>query len=65
MKIEEIKDKIDFNNIQELIINKETKSYLMDGTNYMYPLSPLDIKLIEEIKDLKIRIIELEKREVK
>ena len=67
MDKEQLKTKIDFNNIQEFIstdifdrIKKE--DYLVDFEgNFIIPLTLLDMKLIEELKNLKARIIELEK----
>jgi hypothetical protein len=67
MNKEEIKNRIDFNNIQEFtsknIVGMEYKTdYLVDFEgNFIVPLSPLDVKLIEKIKDLEVRILELEK----
>ncbi len=64
-----IKNRIDFDNIQELeyeaikgipdtIIKTD---YLVDFEgNFIVPLSPLDLKLIEKIKELEARIIKLE-----
>ena len=69
MDEEEIKESIDFDRIGEFtdVIVKdviETKTdYLMDDKgNYIIPLSPLEFKLIEKIKELEARIIELERR---
>lgn len=71
MKEEELKNHIDFerigvltevNQLSERVSNKD---YLMDDKgNYIYPLNPVEFKLIEEIKKLEARIIELEKTKV-
>ena len=71
MEKEELKTKIDFNNIQELqteiFKGKFSKEdYLVDDEgNFMIPLSPLEFKLIEKIQELEERISKLEKKEVK
>jgi len=68
MNKEEIKNRIDFNNIQQLNYEKrkgvyENRDYLVDfDGNYIIPLSPLNMKLIEKILDLEKRIIELEEK---
>ena len=71
MDKEEIKGRIDFDNIQELeyeltkgipdtIIKTD---YLVDFEgNFIIPLTPLEVKLIEKIKELEARILELEKK---
>jgi len=67
MDKEEVKNRIDFNNIQVKVwksefIPDQEEDYLVDFEgNFIYPLSPLDMKLIEKIKDLEARILELEK----
>jgi len=68
MDKEQIKNRIDFNNIQEKTLEtglySETIDYLVDfEDNFMIPLGPLEVKLIEKIKDLEKRIIELEKKQ--
>ena len=66
MDKEEIKNRIDFNNIQEKTFNtfaeKDIKrDYLVDYEgNFIIPLSPLHLKLIEKIKELEERIVKLE-----
>ena len=70
MDKEELKNRIDFNNIQEFIEEKDLKKGIFDTNKYDYlvdyegnfivPLSPLDMKLIEKIKDLEERIKKLE-----
>ncbi len=73
MDKEEVKNRMDFNNIQvfeyELVEGvKDTivkEDYLVDFEgNFIYPLSILDVKLIEKIKELEARITELELKEV-
>ncbi|KKL19163.1 hypothetical protein LCGC14_2227870 [marine sediment metagenome] len=70
MDKEEIKNRINFDNIQELeyemikgipeTLRKE--DYLVDFEgNFIIPISPLEMKLIEKMKDLEARIIELER----
>ena len=70
MDKEQLKQKIDFNNIQELeyeVIKglPETiikTDYLVDDKdNFIIPLNPLEFKLIEKIKDLENRMKILEK----
>lgn len=71
MDKEKIKNRIDFNNIKELEIedikgipDTATKyDYLVDfeGNNIIC-LTPLDVKLIEWIKDLEERIKKLEEK---
>lgn len=70
MDKEEIKKRIDFNNIQEKKIKMikgipdtvKTYDCLVDYEgNFIIPLSPLDVKIIEYIKNLEVRIKELEK----
>ncbi|KKM16730.1 hypothetical protein LCGC14_1682930 [marine sediment metagenome] len=71
MDREEIKNRIDFNNIQEIEI-EDIKGipdtiiktdYLVDFEgNFIIPLTPLEVKLIEKIKELEARILELEKK---
>ncbi|MFX1380754.1 MAG: hypothetical protein ACFFA4_16855 [Promethearchaeota archaeon] len=57
MDREEIKDRIDFNNIQ----TKNGGEFLVDYEgNFIVPLSPLNIKMIEYIKILEGRISALE-----
>lgn len=69
MDKEELKNRIDFDNIQEL--EKEMikgipetiqkTDYLVDFEgNFILPLSPLEVKLIEKIKDFELRIKVLE-----
>ena len=67
----ELKSRIDFNNIQEKNIEvikgipKTVKmyDYLVDyDGNFIVPLTPLESKLIEKLQDLEARISELEKR---
>ena len=66
MDKEEIKNRIDLNNVQELVridaFKDEIKTdYLVDFEgNYIIPLSPLEVKLIEKIKDLEERIKKIE-----
>ena len=66
----EIKNRINFDNIQQKSIEdikgvpETAKEYdfLVDYEgNFIIPLSPLEIKLIEKIKELEERILELEK----
>ena len=73
MDKEELKSKIDLNRIGELEIEKIKGiseipedtfriDYLMDEVgHYIYPINPLEMILINEIKELKARIVELEK----
>lgn len=68
MDKEKIKNIIDFNNIKELV-NKNIvgidikEDYLVDFEgNYIVYLSPLNVKLIEKIKDLETRIKTLEEK---
>ena len=67
MEKEELKTKVDFNNIREVIfidpnVEKEYKTdYLYDDKgNNIIPLSVLEFKLIEKIKALEERIKVLE-----
>lgn len=66
MDKEEIKNRIDFNNIGQKNIDitgleVNIQDYLIDYEgNYIIPLTPLDMKLIEEIQLLKERIKKLE-----
>jgi len=66
MDKEEIKEKCDFNKIREItftnIGNEELKAdYIVnDKGEGIIPISPLEYKLIEKIKDLESRITELE-----
>ena len=62
MDREELKDKIDFDNIQEFITKDNIKiDYLMDSEgNHIIPLTPLNMKLIEKIKELEVRLKRLE-----
>ena len=78
MDKEEIKNRIDFNNIQEIELEDvvgipetiKKYDYLVDFEgNFILPLSLVELKLIEwikileeRIKTLEERIIELEKR---
>ena len=67
MDKEKIKNRIDLNNIQELEVTSRditTKTdYLVDFEgNFIIPLTPLDMKLIEKIKDLELRIKKLEEK---
>ena len=71
MDKEQVKSRIDFNNIQEKSIEAvkgipETArnyDYLVDlEGNFIIPLTPLEVKLIEKIKELEARIEQLEKR---
>ncbi|KKL81176.1 hypothetical protein LCGC14_1997380 [marine sediment metagenome] len=71
MDREELKNRIDFNNIQEREIEMITgipatlikEDYLVDFEgNFILPISPIEMKLIDKIKDLEAKIIELEKR---
>lgn len=69
MDKEQIKSRIDFNNIQEKTFDivpgifSETIDYLVDFEgNFIIPLSPLEVKLIEEIKSFELRIQELDAR---
>ncbi len=69
MDKEEIKNRINFDNIQELeyemikgipdtIIKTD---YLVDFEgNFIIPLTPLEVKLIEKIKELEARIKAME-----
>lgn len=71
MKKEEIKSRIDFNNIQEFVELEDYSKGIFDTTkidylvdfegNFIIPLTPLELKLIEWIKELEARILELEK----
>lgn len=67
MDKEEIKNKIDLNNIEERtfsnFIEEEYKAdYIIDDKgNAILPVSQLEFKMIEKIKDLETRIVELEK----
>ena len=63
MDKEDIKNKIDLNNIQELITKTgNVVDYLVDSEgHFIIPISPLIFKLIEKIKELEARIIILEK----
>jgi len=67
MKEFEVKNVIDLDKIgvltrEDRFTKEEVKmDYLMDEAgNYIYPLSPLEFKLIEKIKDLENRIKKLE-----
>ena len=69
MDKETIKNRIDFDNIQELEIEDikgiadtmRKHDYLVDFEgNFIIPLTPLDMRLIEKIKDLEERIRKLE-----
>ena len=66
MNKEEIKKRIDFKNVQEKNIPNDLGidmkiDYLVDFEgNFIVPLSPLDVKLIEKIKELELRIKKLE-----
>ncbi len=71
MDKEQIKSRIDFNNIQEKTIEDvkgvpdtgRKHDYFVDFEgNFIIPLSPLESKLIEKLQDLEARIIELEKK---
>lgn len=67
MDKEELKTKIDLNNIEERIfMNMDIEykqDYIIDNEgNAIIPIPPLIFKLIEEIKALKIRIEIVEKR---
>lgn len=70
MDKEEIKNRINLDNIQEkrieIIKDIEIKrDYLVDFEgNFILPISPIEFKLIEEIKLLKERILKLEETEV-
>ena len=73
MDKEEIKNRIDFNNIQEKSIEiikgipstVEKYDYLVDYEgNYIIALSPLDVKLIEKIEALEKRINILEAKKI-
>ena len=70
MDREEIKNRIDFNNIQEIEIEDikgipdtvRKYDYLVDFEgNFIIPLTPLEVKLIEKMKELEARIMALEK----
>ncbi len=72
MDKEEIKNRINFDNIQELeyemikgipeTLRKE--DYLVDFEgNFIVPLKPLEVKLIEKIKELEARIKAMEMKE--
>jgi len=63
----ELISKIDFNNVvekTELSYNIETKKdYLVDSKgNKLMRLQPLDVKLIEKIKELEARLQALEEK---
>ena len=63
----ELISKIDFNNVvekTELSYNIETKKdYLVDSKgNKLMRLQPLDVKLIEKIKELEARLAVLESK---
>ena len=70
MDKEEIKNRINLDNIQEFIEEKDLKKGIFDTNKYDYlvdfegnfivPLSPLDVVLIERIKELELRIKKLE-----
>ena len=65
MDKEEIKNRIDFNNIKEKellgIFDSQKVDYLVDFEgNFIYPINPLEMKLIKKIKDLEERIKKLE-----
>ena len=62
MDKEEIKNKIDLNNIKEFTTEEGDKiDYLVDFEgNFILPLSVLEVKLIEKIKDLEEKINKLE-----
>ena len=65
MKLEELKNKIDLNKIEvkpNIIMGEDFgRDYLIDDKgNYLMPVSPLEFKLIEEIKLLKERVEKLE-----
>ena len=67
MDKEEIKSKIDLNRIEvkpNIIYGEDFgKDYLIDDKgNYLMPVSPLEFKLIEKIKDLELRIKKLEEK---
>ena len=66
MDKEEIKTKIDLNKIEHkpnIIYDEDFgKDYIVDDKgNFIYPVSPLEFKLIEKIKELELRIKKLEK----
>lgn len=66
MDKEEIKNRIDFNNIQELepktsSVRQRKDDYLVDYEgNFIYKLNPLEFKLIETVLALEERIKKLE-----
>ena len=67
MDNKEIKNRIDFNNIQEKeslgMFESRKDDYLVDSEgNYIVPLSPLEVKLIEKVNELEARIAKLEEK---
>ena len=63
MDKEKLKEKCDLNRIEEFIDKDGGKwDYIRDiDGNYIIRLTPLEVKLIEKIKELESRIKELEK----
>ena len=68
----ELKSRIDFNNILEKTIEDvkgvpdtgRKHDYLVDFEgNFIVPLKPLEVKLIEKIKELEARIKAMEMKE--
>lgn len=63
MDKEEIKTKIDLDNIKEFTDETGTFDYIYDSEgNAIVSVSPLEILLINRIKDLEARILKLESR---
>lgn len=66
MKTEELKNRIDLDNIQEKnVLEKhdgvEMVDYCVDFEgNFIYPVNPLEMKIISIIKELEAKVIELE-----
>lgn len=64
MNKEQLKERIDFNNIREIEFAKldnQKFDYIQDSEgNNILRVSPLEFKLIEKIKELENRIKELE-----
>ena len=67
MDKETIKEKCNFDRIEEIILDdtlgiiKKGDYIIDDKGNAIIPVSPLEFKIIEKIKELENRIAELEK----